>query len=314
MWLGIGVVLLVLILCIVAFNHAKGMSHFTERPDDYDPKVTVFKAVKKALCGFNVYRTRITDTPKKYNHSYSVHKVCPQHGVELTGWYITTSGSKGLVVLYNWFGGCKSDNLEASEVFLQEGYEVFLLDLRGHGDSSGSETFFGYHEYRDVLSGIEYAKHKFSPKKLIVYGVSLGAVATMRAFYAAEVRGVDGLILEAPFDKFITTIRHRVGIFKLPEFFFANLLAIIGGVLQGYNPFIFNPVSYAKDIDIPVLLICGRNDPYVMCSEIESIYNNLKNKEGSEVVLVTGHGHGSVVLTNKALFAERVRSFLKLIN
>ncbi len=313
MWfLGIILAFCVLLL-LIARNHAFAMTHFKERPENYKPNKGLLSILRMFFLGLNAYRSRVTALPSVYGWEYSRHELSSENGIKLVGWHITSSSAKGLVLLLNWFGGCKTDNIEAAGVFLDLGYDVFLLDLRGHGDSSGMETSLGYAEYRDVLAGIEYIKAVFEPERLIIYGVSLGAVATLRAFDAAEVTGVDALILEAPFDRLLATIRHRIEAFKVPSWVFADILAITGGLILRYNPYRFNPVDYAAEIDIPALLIHRDNDPYVSAEEVRHIYYKLKNKE-SELITVSDYGHGTIVHSHHELFKEEVKKFLSLAN
>lgn len=312
------VVWLILAFCVlvlfIARNHAFSMTHFKERPENYKPKNGLLSIVRMVFFGLNAYRSRITTTPAAYGWEYSTHELNSEEGIKLVGWYIKSSVGNGVVLLLNWFGGCKTDNIEAAGVFIELGYDVFLMDLRGHGDSSGMETSLGYDEYRDVLAGVEYIKSTFEPEQLIIYGVSLGAVATLRAFEAAEVTCVDALILEAPFDRLLNTIRHRVEAFKVPSLVFADILAIAGGILLRYNPYHFNPVDYAEEIGIPALVIHRDNDPYVSSGEVRNIYYKLKNKINSELITVSDYGHGTIVYSHPELFREEVEKFLSLVN
>ncbi len=311
MWVVmICLLLLVLTVLLLARNHALGMTRFKERPEVYAPTTGLQQTLRIIFCGLNAYRSRISTTPDELGYGYSRHVFAGGVGVELVGWHIPREDSRSLVLLVNWLGGCKSDNLAAAEIFLEQGQEVFLLDMRGHGDSSGMETSFGYYEYRDLLAGVEYVKAELAPERLILYGVSLGAVAIMRAFALGEVRGVAGVILETPFDRLINTIRNRMRAMHLPTLLLSDILALTGGGLQGYNPYAFNPVEYAAEINVPVLLVQRTGDPYVSVGEMEQIYARLGALQDSELILVEAGGHGPVIWVDSERFREEVQAFL----
>lgn len=310
MWLAV-ILLAVLLICILlARNHILGIIVFKERPAHYQSRHDCLSCIRRFLFGFNAYRSRISLTPADMDWDYSEHTVYSEDGICLKGWCVPQKPCGGMVLLINWLGGCKSDNLTAAEVFLELGYSVFLLDLRGHGDSDGMETSLGYYEYRDVLAGIEYVKALYRPGKLLIYGVSMGAVACMRAFSAAEVVGVDALVLEAPYDRLINAIRNRVAAMRLPVLLLPDALALAGWAVLQYNPYKFNPVEYASDIKIPVMLIHRRDDRLVKSKEVEEIFQNLQDKNNSELLILDDCGHGSILTSHRDIFAAEVRKFL----
>ncbi len=307
------VLLLTVLLLLVLRNHALGVVRFKERPAVFRPERRCWTLARRIFFGLNTYRSRITKTPSDFGWDYTVCSLVPESGVVLSCWHIPQCKSSGMVLLVNWLGGCKSDNLAAAGVFLELGYEVFLVDLRGHGDSSGMDTTFGYYEYRDVLTAVEYVQSLLKPEKLVIYGVSLGAAAAMRAFYAGVMRNVDRLIIEAPFDRLIKTIRHRVGALGLPEGFFSEILGAMIGLIQKFNPWGVNPLIYAGYIEIPVLIMQRRFDPFIREDEVRAVFNNLKDIGNSELLLVEAGGHGSIVTSHRELFKEEVGKFLEAV-
>ena len=309
MWLLYVFLLLFAIIFVLVRNHACGLIYQIERPVKNKPESRLASGLRHFFFGFNSYRRCGASVPAASGREYTVHEFSPERGVVLRGWHIPGGADRGLVILLNWLGGCKSDNLEAAEIFLGLGYEVFLFDLRGNGDSSGRKTAFGYYEYRDVLCGIEYAKFTFHPKTLVIYGVSLGAVACLRAFYAGEIRGVDALIFEAPFDRLKNTVRHRARAMGVPEFLGDLVLAGCGVILK-YNPYSFNPISYAEEINLPVLLFQRNGDKLVTTGEVMAIYQKLGSVAESELVLVEDSGHGTIVYSHRELFCKECKNFL----
>ena len=77
---------------------------------------------------------------------------------------------------------------------LEYNYEVFVIDYRNYGKSTGN--FDEERMYRDALDTYDFVKRQYTENKIVVYGRSLGAT------FAAEVganRNPKHVVLEAPF-------------------------------------------------------------------------------------------------------------------
>ncbi len=69
----------------------------------------------------------------------------------------------------------------AAGYFLDRGYNVILLILRGHEGSEGDYITFGALEHKDLLLWLEMFEKKMGLKKIVLYGISLGSNVVMRA-------------------------------------------------------------------------------------------------------------------------------------
>lgn len=276
-------------------------------------KLGIDGILRNIFCGFTVYRTAIRHTPTDHQLDYESFKVKTNDGETISCWHIPLAGAKKCVISYNWFGGTKSDLLLHALEFRKAGYSVFLVDCRGHGDSSGNETTFGWFEGLDVVSTLQYIKIKYSYNTHVLHGISLGATAILRAFYLADITA-DALILECPFDRMINTVRHRVSHFKLPGFPFGDLLTYMGQLRQNNQPFIFNPAEYATEVTCPSLTLHGSNDPFVLADEAKRVSDNISGE--SKFVLLNGLEHGSGLLAENTRkeWREVISEFLKKQN
>jgi len=69
-------------------------------------------------------------------------------GLILKGWIIQKDKSLVTIIFCHGLGMNKSDLLSLAKSIYDAGFNLFLFDFRGHGDSSGSTTSFGYLEER----------------------------------------------------------------------------------------------------------------------------------------------------------------------
>jgi dipeptidyl aminopeptidase/acylaminoacyl peptidase len=83
-----------------------------------------------------------------------------------------------------------------ARAFLDLGYSVMLVDFRGSGGSSESNTTVGFYEAEDVAAAVRYAQKQLPHSKLILYGGSMGAAAVLRAVANYNVQA-DAIIVES---------------------------------------------------------------------------------------------------------------------
>src|SRR5262249_45805933 len=155
-------------------------------------------------------------------------------GIEYEGWHIPCAESKGLVVLFHGYAACKCELLSEASALRELGYDTFLVDFRASGGSSGYETTVGYREADDVAAAVDYAQAQFGFSRVVLYGRSAGSAAILRAVSLNRVYP-DGMILECPFDRLLSTVQHRFSAMGVPSFPAAQLLVFWGGVQHGYS-------------------------------------------------------------------------------
>lgn len=315
-----GAILFILLLLAagltIAWNHARGMtvfrSHVVLQPGWRGIVRTVFG-------GLQVPRPQITQTPEHIKLPFQESEFKSIDATRLHAWMVPLTAKSAAaapggvqeerdwVLTFNWFGGCKSDLLPHILAFHRMAWNVCAVDLRGHGGSAGNETTLGWREGWDVVAAISHLRRTARPRRLILHGVSLGAVAILRAFHLAAIQA-DGLILESPFDRLLHTVRHRVATFKMPGFPFGDLLLFCGGLRQRFNPRRLNPVEYAPQISAPVLILHGPDDPYITCTEVRRLADAFPTEARLE--FIPGHGHGTSLPAHQQLWNEQVASFL----
>ncbi len=182
----------------------------------------------------------------------------------------------------------KTSLLKEAEAFQDIGLRPCLIDFRGNGESTGSNTTIGYNEAEDVRAAVDYIKREFPRIPIIIYGKSMGAAAALRAVAEFAVE-VDALILECPFDNLLRTVRNRFRLIGAPEVPFAQILLFWGSVLCRFNGFKHNPEDFARAVKIPALVIGGANDSRAKPDEVTRVYKALAGKKHLEIIESAGH-------------------------
>lgn len=295
---------------ILIANHAYKFSHFV---DDSINQVNASTIVDKSwaeklklmLLGIDLQRPTTSIYPQKYS---DIHITTPDG--KLAGWLLETDSAKqGTVLMFHGYKDDKSSMLTRAEEIAKMGFDVIMMDFMGSAASSGNSTTIGYKEAENIVQAYNYLHDEIKESKIILFGFSMGAVAIMKAMNDNQL-DVDAIILEAPFATFEGTIASRCLLMGAPKQPTAALFTFWFGIMNNFNAFSYKPIEYAQNINIPTLLMCGRNDQYISTEETQSIFEAIASKEKT-VHLFPNSTHESYLLKHKEEWLEIVNNFLQ---
>jgi alpha-beta hydrolase superfamily lysophospholipase len=210
-------------------------------------------------------------------------------------------------MMYHAYVSTKSSLLAAAAEFHAMGYEVEMVDFPGSGGSTGNDTTLGYREALDVLATITDAPQPQVGKPLILYGQSMGAAALLRA--VGELHApADGIIIESPYDRLLSTVQVRFQAMHVPAFPLSQLLVFWGGLQHGYWGFGMNPSDFATHIHCPVLMFHGGLDARVTDDEASAVFSNFAGPRQLE--RFANAPHCAFLSTDPARWETAVRALL----
>ncbi len=261
------------LLNLLAYQHAWSMMHFTaDRHKTGEPESLSFgQKIMVLLCGVKITRPETKDRPTTLSPECKVLTIPGTNGIRLGAWYCPGPPQSPLVILFHGYIGEKSGTLPEAKALLELGCSVLLVDFRGSGDSSENYTTIGYKEAEDVAAAFTYSQEHLPHSKIILYGQSMGACAVLRAVHSCGVRP-DAILIEAVFDRMLTTVQHRFEAMKIPSFPCAQLLIFWGGRQIGFNGFSHNPMDYAAAVNCPALFLHGTLDPRAHIEEARRVF------------------------------------------
>jgi len=304
-WLW-GLALLVLLLNVVVALHAWRFTHFTTDagPRTRNPeKLPASEKIKIILTGLS--------NPKPVNLApptfpYEDVALASPNG-RLAAWYSPIPRARGMVVLCHGYTSDKSRLRPEAGYFRQLGYAVLLLDFSGNGASEGYQTTIGYREADDVVAAFRWAQARQPGGRVVLYGVSMGAVAILRAEAELGLRPAASIV-ECPYGSMLQTAQNRFVSMHLPPFPLANLLVWWGSVENGYWAFGLNAGEYARRVTTPTLLLWGTADPRVTRAETDTIFAHLAGPK--QRVDFAGSGHEPYWHTHPRQWQRAVAAFL----
>ena len=283
----VGLALAFALLNGVVALHAWRFTHFTAEAGPRTRHAERLPAAQKAwllLTGFQNPKP-VNLAPPDFPYE---NVVLRSPNGQLAAWYSPVPAARGTVVLCHGYTSDKSRLRTEAGYFRQLGFAVFLLDFSGNGASEGYQTTIGYREADDVVAAMRWVQARRPGAPVVLYGVSMGAVAILRAESALGLRPA-ACIVECPYGSMLQTARNRFTAMHLPTFPLANMLVFWGGVENNYWAFGLNAGEYARRISTPTLLLWGTADARVTRAETDTIFAHLAGPR--QRVDFAGSGH-----------------------
>lgn len=300
-----------LVVVLVGFNlvvrrHARAFLEFTDggaltrRPEQLSTR----EKLDVLISGVRIPKPSNGYSPADVGLAYETVEIETPDGATLSVWVMPASAPKGTVVLFHGYSQSKDSLLTAAAQFQALGYSCHVVDFRGSGDSSESYTTIGVHEARDVAAVVAAID---SRDPIVLYGVSMGAAAILRAL-AHEGVEADAAILDAPFDRMLTTVRNRFEIMNVPAFPSAQLLVFWGGRSFDFSGFAHDPVEYAALVTTPTLILHGSEDRFARPAEVTAVFDALGGPK--EIATFEGVGHEQIAVVRSGQWRDQVTAFL----
>ena len=209
-------------------------------------------------------------------------------------------GSDRYVICSHGYTDNRIGSLKYARFYLDLGFHVIMYDLRGHGENEPAFTSYGIREARDLMSVIRDARERFGEDIVLgIHGESLGAATTVTALqYRPEVAFA---VADCPFAD-IENVLH------LPEP--VRTLTDLGAKLRfGYFLHSMRPIDALPGNQVPMLVIHGSADDFILPSNSERIRDAAEGK--AKLILVEGAGHAESALKDPAGYEEHLRTFLQ---
>ena len=231
--------------------------------------------------GTRSFDNGLKDTPATYGVQYEDVVFDARDGVKLSGWFIPPTGKSAIVIATHGLFRNRVEVLARMIPLARAGYGALLYDSRSHGISAKSPISLGYHEKNDVIGAMQFVQRRYQDSveqpRIILMGVSMGAVATLEA--AAETRSYSALILDSPFSTLREAIvDHSWLLLKAPRYPFPGLFAFWLQRLAGFDiDRVDSHRALARADPVPLLIISSAGDRRIAAGVASSLYHEAKS-------------------------------------
>jgi uncharacterized protein len=187
--------------------------------------------------------------------------------VQLSNIFLKPSKKPKATILYfHGAGGNVSTYLFMTKPLVEAGYQVFMVDFRGYGKSTGKPTHLNIAQDGQFILDHLLKRTDVQQTKVILYGASMGSqVATLLA--KNNESKVSALVLDGAISSFTDIAADHS-----PE-----------AQREMIRQFLASPYSAKEDIKsvqkIPVLFIHSKEDKDVPFHQGETVFNNAPGKK-----------------------------------
>ncbi len=126
--------------------------------------------------------TSCCKTPKDYSMDFEWVNLKNTDGSKLTGWFIPGENKKTVVLMHGAMS-TKTTMLDHAAFLHTAGYNTFLVDAHGHGDSEGRNMEYGWNAPNDVKTVIDWLQQQseVDDNQIALLGLSMGAEGALSA-------------------------------------------------------------------------------------------------------------------------------------
>lgn len=238
-------------------------------------------------------------------------------GLTLKGTFIPhPSGAKRTIIYIHGFKDSRLSGINYLPVFQQSGYNVLLIDARGHGGSQGSSITWGVKEKEDIELWVAYLAKRIPRGIVGIFGASLGGATALLHSEVNETIGkhVDFYIVDSPFSDLKTLLKAQV-VARLPEYgeIISTLVLpyadIIAFVRSGFTYHESSPIKAVPHSTKPILYLHGAADTLIPHTMSKELYEATRSPK--DIVLFQNSAHITGYFDDPQRFTEAVRGFIK---
>jgi len=213
-------------------------------------------------------------------------------------WAVTVHGHEG----------SRSDMAAYARHYAQQGWNVLMPDLRGHGQSDGRAITMGAREKLDLLGWMEFILRRDPAARIILHGVSMGASACLMASGEVTPVNLKAIVSDCAFSSFFRQsydiFRHR----RMPAVPMLLSSTLAARVWAGVSPCQTDAVRQVRRSVTPTLFIHGTEDHYVSPDMLAKLCDACTAPK--EWLLIPGAPHADAMYHDPERYWSRVDDFL----
>tara|TARA_R110000868_G_scaffold411617_1_gene706298 strand:- start:385395 stop:386294 length:900 start_codon:yes stop_codon:yes gene_type:complete len=226
------------------------------------------------------------DTPLEYETINIKSNNQTLHAWKITG---LNPAAPRILLIHGW-GSSSIGALKRIPHLANHASQIITLDLPGHGESTGTSQM-GTSEHTDLntlLSSLE------NPSPTIIYGWSMGAGIALRfARDYKDQHNIEAVIAESPYIHATTPAKNVINLRGLPTKLNLKPAIALIGILKGIGPKWkgFARDQIAKDLQVPLLLIHGTQDPVCPLTDAKHIHSTAPT---ASLIEIQNAGHNNI--------------------
>lgn len=231
-------------------------------------------------------------------------------GLRLVGrYYHLRDGAPVHIQFHGYRGNASRDLSAVNHVARTLGYNTLVVDQRAHGGSQGDTMTFGIKERWDCVAWAEYAAERFGPDTpIFLFGISMGGATVLMAADLPLPVNAAGIIADCPYSTPLGIIKKIARDVHIPGWIAGPVAAAAAAIWGRFRLSEAGAERSVRNTDIPVLLIHGKEDKYILPEMSREIRDHCRSRCYLE--LFPGAAHAGSCLTDTNRYQRIVDIFV----
>lgn len=225
------------------------------------------------------------DYEYEFNYPFEEVFLKPEEDVLINAIHFKAKAPKGVILYFHGNAGNLSRWGIVTEYFVGLNYDVFVIDYRTYGKSTGKLSEEAL--YSDAQFCYDYLKKFYNENEIVIYGRSLG---TGIASHLAQNNRPGKLFLETPYYSIADVAKHRFPLFP------------VSSLLKYKIP----SYKYLKHVNCSIIILHGTVDKVVPYSSAKK----LAQIDQKDITFITIEGGGHNNLIEFETYQEGVNTYL----
>lgn len=233
-------------------------------------------------------------------------------GIKLEGNYLEAvePTNKTVVFAHGYLGNAFDMGIFSEFYYEELGFNLFIPDLRGHGNSEGEYIGFGWPDRLDLVDWIELLiADKNAEMEVYLHGLSMGASTVLMMSGEDLPDNVKGIIADSPYTSVYDLFAYQLKrMYHLPAAPILPMMSVVTKMRANYSLTEASALKQVEKTEIPILYIHGAADTFVPYEMSKA----LSEKTSSEhtLVLFPDANHGESIVLHEMEYYQAVNTFL----
>ena len=242
--------------------------------------------------------------------SYEMLHIQSHDGLQLTGYYVAKDKPDFTMVIIHGYHGHAFRMSEYAKAFYEKfNCDLFLPDLRGHGQSEGNLVGYGWLDKDDIKQWVELLHQRHPLRPIVLFGLSMGG-GTVNFLADQKMPGVKVLIEDCGYSTLYQELdfqcRQETKLPFFPFYYGANEQVKKYGGYRITDADGLKAVSHAR---YPMLFIHGLNDDVVPSRMVFDLYNACSSEK--QLFFVKETGHADALKNSAESYLDTMNEFLQ---
>ena len=230
-------------------------------------------------------------------------------GLKLHSYYVS-QGCDVTIILVHGYMSQGTSVINQVKRFYEEGYNMLIPDLRGHGKSDGTYIGMGLDDRKDIMMWIDYLVDN-GHSKIALYGISMGGATVLNVSGEELPLQVKAIISDCAYSSVVELLKYHLDLGDIKNRVALSLASFMTYIRAGYRIEDVVPINKVKNSKVPILYIHGQKDEFIPVSMAYDLYNQTLSKKS---LLILSEGVHAYNFKYSDVYYECVFDFINTYN